>query len=214
MNPEEAGELVNIVRPRLAIPTHYGCISGTLGKEAEDKFNKRDQILNYFQLKHAGKKEGDGSGEDLKMMNKRSIKKDFKVSDMDDWYHSDNDNLSESNSDNEDRKPSKGALKMKKDKKEKRKKSDSDNEEEPVEDSDEGDYDDKEVDYMDSGSDSSSESENEKRDIKGVGDESALRDSSEDEDEEENKEENNEQTQENKTNEDEKVKEGAFGNFC
>lgn len=40
MNPEEAGELVNIVRPRLAIPTHYGCISGTLGKEAEEKFKK------------------------------------------------------------------------------------------------------------------------------------------------------------------------------
>lgn len=41
MNPEEAGELVNIIKPRLAIPTHYGCISGTFGKdEAEERFLK------------------------------------------------------------------------------------------------------------------------------------------------------------------------------
>ncbi len=40
MNPQEAGELVNIVKPKLAIPTHYGCISGTLGKEAENMFQK------------------------------------------------------------------------------------------------------------------------------------------------------------------------------
>lgn len=41
MNPEEAGELANTIKPRLAIPTHYGCISGTFGKdEAEERFLK------------------------------------------------------------------------------------------------------------------------------------------------------------------------------
>ncbi len=40
MDPQEAGELVNIIKPKLAIPTHYACISGTLGKEAEEIFKK------------------------------------------------------------------------------------------------------------------------------------------------------------------------------
>ncbi len=40
MNPREAGELVNIIKPKLAIPMHYAYISGTLGKEAEIDFKK------------------------------------------------------------------------------------------------------------------------------------------------------------------------------
>lgn len=41
MNPEEAGKLVNFMKPKLAIPTHYGFINGTLGKkEAEERFKK------------------------------------------------------------------------------------------------------------------------------------------------------------------------------
>lgn len=173
-------------------------------EEAEEKFTKRDQILNYFQVKHMVKKEGEGSTDEPKIKTERSIKKEFKVTDMDEWDRDSEDNLSE-NSDEEDVKPKIG--KGKKIKKEKRKKDDSDNDdEEPGEDSDEGDNDDKEVDYM-SDSSSSSESDTEKGDIKGVVDESALRGLvvSEDEDEEEeNKEENNEQTEENKSNDEEK----------
>ncbi|KAH9388750.1 General transcription factor IIF subunit 1 [Tyrophagus putrescentiae] len=173
-------------------------------EEAEEKFIKRDQILNYFQLKHMGKKEGDGSIDDSKVKTEFSVKKEFKVTDMDEWDRdSENDSLSE-NSDNEDEKPKKG--KAKKEKKDKRKKEDSeDDDEEPGEDSDEGDNDDKEVDYM-SDSSSSSESDTEKGDIKAVIDESALRDLvvSEEEDEEENKEENKDQSEESKTNEEEK----------
>ncbi|XP_017486933.1 PREDICTED: general transcription factor IIF subunit 1-like [Rhagoletis zephyria] len=165
-------------------------------EEAEEKFIKRDQILNYFQLKHMGKKEGDGSIDDSKVKTEFSVKKEFKVTDMDEWDRdSENDSLSE-NSDNEDEKPKKG--KAKKEKKDKRKKEDSeDDDEEPGEDSDEGDNDDKEVDYM-SDSSSSSESDTEKGDIKAVIDESALRDLvvSEEEDEEENKEENKDQSEE------------------
>lgn len=175
-------------------------------EEAEEKFIKRDQILNYFQLRHMGKKEGDGSTDEPKMKTERSIKKEFKVTDMDEWDRdSENDNFSE-NSENEDVKAKKG--KGKKEKKEKRMKDDSDDDdEEPGEDSDEGDNDDKEVDYM-SDSSSSSESDTEKTDIKGVIDESALRDLavSEDEGEEQNKEENNDQADESKSNEDDKMK--------
>lgn len=40
MNPLEAGSLTNIIKPKLAIPTHYGAISGTLGKEAGVEFEK------------------------------------------------------------------------------------------------------------------------------------------------------------------------------
>lgn len=175
-------------------------------EEAEEKFIKRDQILNYFQLRHLSKKEGDGSTDEPKTKSERSIKKEFKVTDMDEWDpDSENDNLSE-NSDNEDEKPKLGKGK-KKGKKDKLKKDDSDDDDdkEPGEDSDEGDNDDKEVDYM-SDSSSSSESDTEKTDIKAVVDESALRDLvvSDDEEEEENKEENNGQADENKPNEEEK----------
>ncbi|KAJ6225354.1 hypothetical protein RDWZM_003899 [Blomia tropicalis] len=188
-------------------------------EEAEEKFNKRDQILNYFPLKLMNKgKQEDGSVDEPSNKMERTIKKEFKVSDMDDWYQSDNDNVDSENgdSDEEKSKRTKGKgkkdLKNKKDKKRKKKKGsdDDDDDEEPLEDSDEGDYDDKEVDYM-SDSSSSSESDLETVDIKGVVDESALRDlvvsEDDEEEEEENKEETNEQTDEansNKPNELEK----------
>ena len=163
-------------------------------------------------------KQEDGSVDEPSNKMERTIKKEFKVSDMDDWYQSDNDNVDSENgdSDEEKSKRTKGKgkkdLKNKKDKKRKKKKGsdDDDDDEEPLEDSDEGDYDDKEVDYM-SDSSSSSESDLETVDIKGVVDESALRDlvvsEDDEEEEEENKEETNEQTDEansNKPNELEK----------
>lgn len=38
MNPKEAAELVNCIRPKVAVPTHYGCIVGK--KEDADEFGK------------------------------------------------------------------------------------------------------------------------------------------------------------------------------
>lgn len=175
-------------------------------EEAEEKFNKRDQILNYFPLKLMNKAKGEGEADDLIKKSERSIKKEFKVSDMDDWYDSGEENLS--SDDQKEVVKTKGkAKKDKKGKDKKKKKEDSDADDEPLEESDEGDYDDKEVDYM-SDSSSSSESESEKGDLKAVVDESALRELalSEDDEEEEKPEENTEQTEETKPEVDKKVK--------
>ncbi|OTF78051.1 general transcription factor IIF subunit 1-like protein [Euroglyphus maynei] len=169
-------------------------------EEAEEKFIKRDQILNFFQLRNMAKTKGANDKDDSSKKSERKMKKEFKVSDMDDWYdmsENDDDDFSgdgndDSDDDNKQRKSRKD--KGKKDKQRKMKDEDSD-EEEPLEDSDEGDYDDKEVDYM-SDESSSSESEEEKVDLKGVADESALRDlvvSEEDEEEEENANKNDNQ---------------------
>lgn len=38
MDAKEAGKLVNIIKPSLAIPTHYNYISGTCGREGEREF--------------------------------------------------------------------------------------------------------------------------------------------------------------------------------
>lgn len=156
-------------------------------EEAEEKFIKRDQILNFFQFRNMAKKGGGDKDESIKK-DDRKIKKEFKVSDMDDWDVSGNEFSGEESEED---------FKQRKVKKEKKIKKEENSEEEPVEDSDEGDYDDKEVDYM-SDKSSSMESEDEKDNLKGVEDESALRDLvvSEEEDEEENKNENSEQNEE------------------
>lgn len=182
-------------------------------EEAEEKFIKRDQILNFFQLRNMAKtKEGDK--DDSSKKSQRKMKKEFKVSDMDDWYdmsENDDDNFSGDGNDDSDEDTKQRKSRKDKGKKDKRKikKEDSD-EEEPLEDSDEGDYDDKEVDYM-SDESSSSESEEEKVGLKGVADESALRDlvvSEEDEEEEgANKYENQEQNEDaNKSIDSDKLK--------
>ena len=133
------------------------------------------------------KKQDNSVGETSKNVN-RTNKKEFKVSDMDDWYYFENDNSSDIDTEKMDLKP--------KNKRGKIKKNDSDEDDnEPLEDSDEGDYDDKEVDYM-SDTSSSSCSETEKADIKGVEDESALRDLVVSGDEQENEENENEQEEE------------------
>lgn len=175
-------------------------------EEAEEKFNKRGEILNYFTLKTMNKtKEGNEEGDNKKAG--PSVKKEFKVSDMDDWYDSENEMKYESGSEDEEKPKTKNSKEKKKDKK-KKKDSDDENDEEPLEESDEGDYDDKEVDYM-SDLSSSDEEEESKAELKGVEDESALRDlvvsEEEDEEEEQNKEDTDQQ-QEDKLEGDKKVK--------
>ncbi|KPM02669.1 general transcription factor IIF subunit 1-like protein [Sarcoptes scabiei] len=161
-------------------------------EEAEEKFVKRDQILNFFQLRNNAKTKSEGEKDEFSRKEKSKIKKEFKVSDMDDWFdNSENEDLSADNDSEEDTK----LKKTKNKKKNKVKKEIDSDDDEPLEDSDEGDNDDKEVDYM-SDISSSSESEEEKVNLKGVVDESALRDlvlSEEDEEDAENKKEDDEQ---------------------
>ncbi len=166
-------------------------------EEAEEKFEKRDKILNYFSVMMNKKRKDDESGENS-IDSKNKMKKGFKVSDMDEWQEvdSDNDNDLEDRSD-DDIKPNikkekKGLKKKKVTKKKKKGSDDDDDDSEPLEESDEGDFDDKEVDYMSDSSESSEESENEKtnRALKGVEDEDALRQLvlSDDDEEDEEKE--------------------------
>ncbi|RWS09520.1 general transcription factor IIF subunit 1-like protein [Dinothrombium tinctorium] len=179
-------------------------------EEAEEKFVKRDKILNYFSVMASKKKQGEESGENIEEKLVKKKKKDFKVSDMDDWnYDSDNSGIkSENQSDEEDQKPKnklKGSnKKVKKGKGKKKGSDDEDDDSEPHEDSDEGDFDTREVDYMSSSSSSEEEEVDEKlnRELKGVEDEDALRQlviSDEEEEEEENREKsidpNSEKTQ-------------------
>lgn len=160
-------------------------------EEAEEKFTKRGEILNYFTLKTMNKtKEGGEEGDSKKAG--PSVKKEFKVSDMDDWYDSENEMKSESGSDDEEKPKTKNSKNKKKDKKKKKKDSDDENDEEPLEESDEGDYDDKEVDYMSDSSSSDGEEEDTKDELKGVEDESALRELGESEEEDEEEEQNKE----------------------
>ena len=185
-------------------------------EEAEEKFTKRDQILNYFQVKHMNKQQSNESGvsgsldEPSKKSGVHAIKKEFKVSDMDDWYNSDDDenDASDGGSNDEGHRPKsrdkKNKKEKKKDKRKKKKNSDGEqDDDEPLEESDEGDFDDREVDYMSDSSSDSSESESEKANIKGVIDESALRDLivSDDDEEVKDKDPNIQSEESNKFNE-------------
>ncbi|CAG2165135.1 unnamed protein product [Oppiella nova] len=152
-------------------------------EEAEEKFEKRDKILNYFSVM-INKKRKDDEMADNSSESKAKMKKELKVSDMDDWHDLDSDNERSDLNDNSDedvkpksKKDKKGSKAKKPMKKKKKKGSDDSDDSEPLEESDEGDFDDKEVDYMSDSSDSSEESETEKNDkqLKGVEDEDALR---------------------------------------
>ncbi|XP_076338510.1 transcription factor IIFalpha isoform X2 [Tachypleus tridentatus] len=179
-------------------------------EEAEEEFNRRNKILNYFNLmKKRNKNEDDDDKEEgeKKTQTKAKGKNDFKISDMDDWVNDsdigsgDEDDDDETKaSDNENSK--KKNQKKKEQKKKKKKKEDEDSEEEAKEESDEGDFDDREVDYITNSSSSEADFETDVKatqELKGVEDEDALRqlEMSDDEEEEEKEgEEGKEGTQE------------------
>ena len=178
-------------------------------EEAEEKFEKRDKILNYFSVM-INKKRDDKEMAENSTESKAKVKKELKVSDMDEWHGMDSDNdRSDLDRSDDDIKPKtknkKKETKRKKSSKKKKKGSDDDEDDsEPQEESDEGDFDDKEVDYM-SDSSTSEESETEKNDkeMKSVVDEDALRQlvlSEDEEEEEENKTEDKEKDTEKTPN--------------
>lgn len=149
-------------------------------EEAEQKFEQRHKMLNLFSVMHkkngeAGEEGGSGHGG-----------KAFKVSELDDWDQSGNDEASENDDDSDDDKK-----KVRRKKGSKKDTDDPDNApDEAKEDSDEGDAEQREVDYMsDSSSDSSDEEERkDETEVKGIAEEEALRDllSTDDEEEAEN----------------------------
>lgn len=128
-------------------------------EEAEEQFEKRDKIMNFFGVMK-GKKESETGDMDSTFKSK-SVKREprgsFKVSEMDDWA---NDSDLDSDED-DDRSGDEGKSKSKKGKgknnaKKKKKKRESDDEDrdsEPLEESDEGDFDTRELDYISSSSD-------------------------------------------------------------
>lgn len=165
-------------------------------EEAEEQFEKRDKIMNFFGVMKV-KKESETGDMDSSFKSK-SVKREprgsFKVSEMDDWAN-DSDMDSEGEGSDDDKKKSKSSKKGKgknasKKKKKKRDSDDSDRDSEPLEESDEGDFDTLELDYNSSSSDENEdEPEEEKvvREMTGV--EDLFISGSEDEDEEENAQE-------------------------
>lgn len=164
-------------------------------EEAEEQFENRGKILNFFPVMANKKKNDLNSTNDPFLDEGIKVKKgkDFKVSDMDDWGDLDMSGGSDADSDDDRPSNKKGKKANAGSKKKKKQESDDDDDSEPLEESDEGDFDTREVDYMsDSSSDSDDDADRLIRELKGVEDEDALRKLvlSDDEDDEENNEAN------------------------
>nr|CAI5839923.1 unnamed protein product [Callosobruchus analis] len=174
-------------------------------EEAEMEFNKRNKNLNYFNLmlRKRLKGEEDIESEDGEEKSKKTSAKkdkDLKISDMDEWMNSSEDDSSEMEEkeevEEEKKKPKKTTVK--KDKKKR------DTDLEAFEDSDDGDGEGRELDYISDSSDSEPENIN----LDGVAEEKALRkllnsDEEESESEKSEKEQSNED-EENKEKDAEK----------
>lgn len=180
-------------------------------EEAEEEFGRRDKVLNYFSimLRKRLKNEDDGEKdpEEAEKPKKKSSKygtgsSDLKISDMDEWIHSseeesEEDGVAEDTADSKSKDKKKKGPDKKKSKKKKKKGSDDD-EDEPLEDSDDGDGEGREVDYI-SDEESSEEEvveDKTKNDLKGVEDEDAMRKMDDSESEEEKEEEKKETPEE------------------
>jgi len=139
-------------------------------EEAEEQFEKRDKIMNFFSVMKGKKEDGDGDT-DSKPKKKKRDSRSFKVTDMDEWADSDadDDHSGPEGSDEDSRRPGKkkGGKKGKKG---------SDVDSEAGEESDEGDFDTREMDYISSSS-SDEEDLNDRlnRELKGVEDEDGLK---------------------------------------
>lgn len=198
--------------------------------EAEDEYMRRDKTLNLFtvmvrkRLRNEDDKDADldtdeGEKSKSKKQSKKSKeKKDFMLTDMDDWANSSDDD----GDDEDDDKPGEdgdGKKKPKKTDKKTRtiKNAKHNSDDEAVEESDEGDFDDREVDYMTSGSESSfSDAEDRDKDEKygekGVDQERGLQkilDSEESSEEEEEKKDEDKKEKDKKEKKEKDKKNGS-----
>lgn len=185
-------------------PIH--CYKALSAEEAEEEFVRRDKVMNYFNImlkkRQKAEEQVDEEEEAEKgkgKSKKASVRKEFKISDADDWMNLSDDSDDDS-SDNGGETETVASKKKKESGKNAKKKSKQSSDEEAVEESDEGDFDNREVDYITNSSSSEEEPEDEKvnRELKGVEDEEALRkfDASGDEEEEEEENKETEESQE------------------
>lgn len=134
-------------------------------EEAEAKYEQRHKMFNYFSVMRRN------NGEDGEEAGGTHDTKGFKISELDEWAQSGDDEASGGEDVDEDR--------TKKKSKKKTIKKEKDAPEEAKEESDEGDFEQREVDYM---SDSSSESNElsdggkDEADVKGIAETEGLRD--------------------------------------
>ncbi|XP_053983198.1 general transcription factor IIF subunit 1 [Hylaeus anthracinus] len=180
-------------------------------EEAEQEFSRRNKVINYFSLMLRKRLRNDEEGGDDEEIveggkSKRPTKKekDLKISEMDDWMDSDDDNSgsdadeNKKNSDEED-----NSKKKQKGDAQKKKKKQKASDDEAFEESDDGDEEGRECDYISDSSDSDSELEQQKE-IKSVAEEDALRKLlASDEDEEDEEKADKKEGDEDKEEEDE-----------
>ena len=150
-------------------------------EEAEEQFEKRDKILNYFSVMVSKKKKDSEVADGSFVEDKQSKKKGrggFKVTDLDEWGFDSEDGRGSDDEESGDEGYKKGKNKKgaKKKNNKKKKKDSDDDEESALEESDEGDFDQREVDYMTSSSDEEgSDDDRNNREMKGVEDEDGLK---------------------------------------
>uniref|UniRef100_T1JLI2 Transcription initiation factor IIF subunit alpha n=1 Tax=Strigamia maritima TaxID=126957 RepID=T1JLI2_STRMM len=173
-------------------------------EEAEEEFGKRDTVYNYFtimkkRLKNNEEEEKEEDGE--KPKKKKGGKYgtgggELKISDMDEWIQSSEEETDEEGATESANEAKKNAKKNPKGKKGKKKKNDSDEE---AQESGDGDEEGREVDYISDESSSEEEGpEDSAKSLKGVEDEEAIRKMEDSDTDEENPEEKKENPDENK----------------
>ncbi|XP_018566231.1 general transcription factor IIF subunit 1 [Anoplophora glabripennis] len=181
-------------------------------EEAEMEFNKRNKHLNYFSLMLRKRLKGEDEteleeGEEKGKKSTSKKEKDLKISDMDEWMDTSDEESSENEEKEAEEESEKKKPKKNDTKKDGKKKRDTDVE--AFEDSDDGDGEGRELDYISD----SSESEPENINLDGVAEEKALRkllnsDEESDEDSEKSEKEQSNEDEENKEKDGEKKEEG------
>ncbi|KAK5649441.1 hypothetical protein RI129_000470 [Pyrocoelia pectoralis] len=176
-------------------------------EEAEQEFSKRNKHLNFFSLMLRKRLKGDedtelDDGEETKK-NSGKKTKELKISDMDEWMDSSEEESSEGEGEKDEEEKEEKKKKAKKAADDKKKKK-RDTDLEAVEESDDGDGEGRELDYISD----SSESEPEVANIAGVAEEKALRKLlTSDEEDSENDEFKSDKEQSNEEEESEKKEE-------
>lgn len=183
-------------------------------EEAELEFGRRKKVINYFSLMLRKRLKGDeaddgldeAAGDEKKLWKGKGKAKELKISDMDEWIDSDDEDSDgslkedekEKGSDNEE--GDKQKKKKGKDEEAKKKKKKRDVDDEAFEESDDGDEEGRELDYISDSSDAVSDLETQMgKQMKGVAEEDALRklltsdDDSDEEGEKSNEEEEKEE---------------------
>ncbi|KAJ8910479.1 hypothetical protein NQ315_002732 [Exocentrus adspersus] len=181
-------------------------------EEAEMEFTKRNKHLNYFSLMLRKRLKGEDDaeldeGEEKGKKCTSKKEKELKISEMDEWMDTSDEESSEGEQKPEEDENEKKAKKNDQKKVTKKKKRDTDVE--AFEDSDDGDGEGRELDYISD----SSESEPENINLDGVAEEKALRkllnsDDESDEDSEKSDKEQDNEDDENKEKDGEKKEDG------